>query len=88
MTMNLKLVTWKGDLTQFIVNAPTETDAIQQAILANFDYAEFDDDEWAIEDMKNEKTYTCEEVNLHMLSEILKRDDFIRFIDGVIVLND
>ena len=38
--MNLKLVTWDGDLTQFLVEADTDEEAIKKAIEAN--YARFE----------------------------------------------
>ena len=70
--MNLKLVTWDGDLTQFLVEAISDEEAVNKAIEANFKYADpgDDDDGMVATDMRDPVTYTVEDVDFAFLSEI------------------
>ena len=87
--MNLKLVTWDGDLTQFLVEADTKKEAIKKAIDANFKYCDPGDDEEGLiaEDMKDQDTYLVEDVDFELLSEIFERTDLSGTYGEAIVFN-
>ncbi len=85
--MNLKFVTWDGDLTQFLVNAETDDKAIELAMKANFEYEKYDDH--MVEDMKNPSTYEVEDIDtMEYLFNIIQRNDWISINSDVIVFND
>ena len=96
--MKLSFVTWDGDLTQFLVEAETGTEAIAKAMKANAKYDEDnfgerdpDDEEDAIflRDMGNPCTYFAESVDdMEQLAEICRCDDCCGTYEGVIVFND
>ena len=75
--LNLKLVTFEGDDTQFLVNANTSTQAIELANRANLEIiGEMDDDDYDLKHYK-ESWYTVEEVDWKLLLEIFNRTDCI-----------
>lgn len=84
--MKLKFVTWEGDLTQFLVKADTNTEAIKKAIEANSLIGDVDDE--IADDMKDSTTYTVEDVDFSLLSEIFKRTDYIGTYGEAVVFND
>ena len=85
--MNLKLVTWDGDLTQFLVEADTDEEAIKKAIEANFIFADpgDDDDSLLRLDMQDSRAYEVEDVNFNLLSEIFRRTDHGTYGKGILV---
>ena len=85
--MNLKLVTWDGDLTQFLVEADTDEEAIKNAIEANFIFADpgDDDDSLLRLDMQDSRAYEVEDVNFNLLSEIFRRTDHGIYGAGILV---
>ena len=70
--MNLILVTFETDLTQFLVDADNYADATQEAMNANRAYGNTDEIVEEVDDISN---YTCEDVDFNMLSEMFKRTD-------------
>ena len=85
--MNLKLVTWDGDLTQFLVEADTDEEAIKKVIEANFIFADpgDDDDGLVREDMQDKSWYEVEDVDFNLLSEIFRRTDHDTYGEGILV---
>ena len=75
----LKMITWEGDLTQFLVEAEDNDAAIQKAIKANediwSDHGGFDSDE-AAADTYDTSTYTVDDVDILLLNEIFGRKDY------------
>lgn len=63
--MNLKMVTYELDLTQFLVDAETDKEAIQKAIHANCNSHLLDefDCEKDEKDARDSKNYTVESIN-------------------------
>jgi len=86
--INLKLVTWDGDLTQFLVDAETKDEAIEKSIKANFEYGEPGDDSGISDDMNDSATYTVEDVDFSLLSEIFRREDCYGRLEDAIVFNN
>lgn len=97
--MSFYMVTWDGDLTQFLVEAECETDAIEKAVKSNsiFDKEEFgerdekdEEDKQLLKDMADKNLYTVDAINLDidMLQEIMKRNDRIGKYGDAIVFND
>lgn len=68
----LKLVTWEGDFTQFLVEASSDEEAINKAIKANLEITYDEDDFDYINDFY---TYTIDDVDFDLLCEILNRTD-------------
>ena len=88
--MNLKLVTFEIDYTQFLVDEIDNDKAIEAAIEVNKSYffGEWDLEEITETEMFDSGNYTIEEVNdMNMLAEIVRRNDYCGIINGVIVLN-
>ncbi len=85
--MNLKLVTWDGDLTQFLVEADTYDEAIKKAIKMNFEYCDPGDDCDGLSrlDMQDWRTYEVEEVDFKLLSVIFKAAGCGVFDNGILV---
>ncbi len=77
---NLWMVTWNLDLTQFLVEAETDFEAVCKAIETNkkLEPSEYDPD------MEIADTYWVEPVDMDMLGEIIKRKDVWDVIDNVI----
>lgn len=71
--MNIKLVTWDGDLTQFLVEAETNLDAIWKAIEANLKLGDCDGTD---SDIHDSTTYSVEDVDFKLLGELFNRKDF------------
>ena len=79
----LKMVTWEIDLTQFLVLAETNDEAIQFAIEANkevdknYTYDPNDrNDLKHLNDVKDPSTYTVEDMDaIRCLDNILRRND-------------
>ena len=84
MQMNLKLVTWEGDLTQFLVNAETDEEAIDLAIEANKEI----DITFHDKDMDDKSTYSVEDVDFMMLCELFKRNDMAGKYENTIAFYD
>lgn len=88
--MNLKLVTFEPDLTQFLVNADTynldsiwkcvRREAINKAIVAHIEYAKDQfggfDDYPTLDEATDMENYSVEDVDMAMLLEIVKRKDW------------
>lgn len=83
--MSLKLVTWEGDLTQFLVEANTKLEAIRKAVEANLQLGDCEGSESSIHDLT---TYSVEDVDFSLLGEIFKRTDCIGTYGEAIVFND
>lgn len=90
--MNLVLVTFDIDDTQFLVDANTYNEAIEIAIETNkelgdfsYDYAE--DGILTIEDVRDESNYSVESVDFKMLAELIKRDDLYGKVGRAIVFS-
>lgn len=78
--MRCWLVTWDLDLTQFLVDAETESEAIYKAIEANkkIEPSEYDPD------MEVTNTYSTDLVDMELLCEIVKRNDVGGVIGNVV----
>lgn len=86
--MNLKLVTWDGDLTQFLVDANTNLEAIKKAIEANLKLGELGDCDDEIEDdIHDLTTYEVEDVDFSLLGEIFRTTDWVGNYKDVIIIN-
>ena len=93
--MTLKLVTYEGDMTQFLVNAEYNVDAIKIAHEANIYASEkccgdkdgantlrgFADDDF-------KKMYTVDPVSFSLLTEIVQRNDLWFVTDTAIVYSE
>ena len=71
--MNLKLVTWEGDLTQFLVEAETNDEAIRKAVEANKSIMEVNDEIY--ECISECASYTVEDVTFDILEGLFNRTD-------------
>ena len=74
--MKLKMVTWDGDLTQFLVEAETNDEAICKAIEANKEF-----DRWLGSDdpdVDDINCYTVDDVDFNLLCEIIERNDWYK----------
>ena len=81
--MNLKLVTFIPDGTQFLVDAEFNENAFEYALEANLECGDMEE-----VDLREETNYDIEDVDLNLLAEICKRGDY-RFTTGrAIVFND
>ena len=88
--MNLWIVTFELDLTQFVVDSKTSDDAIKKAISVNkSEYlGKWDEDEISKDDMEDHENYSCEKIDMDLLGEIMKRNDYIGNCSGVLIFND
>ena len=84
--MNLWLITFT-DFTQFIVNAKDIDDAINKAISVNksdhlgiWDEGEIDKLE-----MEDHECYEIEPVDMFLLGELMRREDYWGYFDDVLV---
>ena len=86
MSLNLKMVTFDIDYTQFLVDAENYEKAIDLAIEANRKYGPYDDNlEADIEDRTN---YSIDEVvDMDYLGEIMRRDDYLGNYNGTLIFN-
>ena len=79
--MTLWLVTWEPDLTQFLVNAKTETGAIDAAMTANIKLEDVPNPE----DIYDRTTYSVDAVDMSRLCDIIKyRKDVWDVVDDVV----
>lgn len=83
--MNLKLVTWECDNTQFLVQATNDAEAIEKAYDANCAYMPYDEE--IIDDIEDKSTYLVEDVDFEMLAGLVARDDLLIAYDDAIVFN-
>ena len=87
--MNLKLVIWECDelveLTQFLVEADTNLDAIHKAIEANLQMGYYEECKSYIYDLA---AYTVKNVDFNLLIEIFKNTEWVGIYGEAIVLND
>lgn len=84
--IKLKLVTWEGDLTQFLVEADTNLEAIRKAVEANLRLG--DCDEEIEEDIHDLTAYKVEDVDFSLLREIFQRTDCLGIYGEAVVFND
>ena len=84
--IKLKLVTWEGDLIQFLVEADTNLEAIRKAVEANLWLG--DCDEEIEENIHDLTTYKVEDVDFNLLREIFQRTDYIGTYCEALVFND
>lgn len=84
MSLNLKMVTFDIDYTQFLVDAENHEKAIDLAMEANRKYGPYDDNlEVDIEDRTN---YSIDEVvDMDFLGELMKKDNYLYNQNGVLV---
>ena len=78
--MKLWIVTWDLDLTQFLLEAETESEAIYKAINANKKLEPVENNP----DMEVTNTYSTDIVDMELLCEIVKRNDLWDVVDNVI----
>ena len=87
--MNLKLVACNLDNTQFLVEANTNDEAINQAIKANLGYALYDEEDQ--KDIEDPKSYSVKDVDYQVLKGLLMRlfnqPDIFGIIRSVIVFD-
>ena len=88
--MNLWLITFELDLTQFVVDAKTTDDAIEKAIVGNKSpwLGEWTEEEISEEGIEDHENYSCEKIDMDLLGEIMKRNDYIGNYYGVLIFND
>lgn len=86
--MNLKLVTFECDLTQFLVEANLWDDAIDIAIEANLDLGGFSGDGLTIDGARDKANYTVEDVDFNLLHELFLRTDNCGRYRNAIVFRD
>lgn len=79
--ISLKLVTFELDLTQFLVEAVTDDEAIVKAIEANLKLGEIDGGK---EEILDHTTYTVKDVDVATLYNLLVGKDVVNNFDGVI----
>lgn len=75
--MTLKMVTWDGDLTQFLVEAETIEEAISKAIYANKEFDRFYEPSYN-PDVIDPTLYTVDDVDFNLLCEIIERNDWFK----------
>ena len=78
--MNLYLVTFDLDNTQFLVESETYIEAIQNAIVANQDSmlgnVSYDSSYGlTMNEIKDRSNYSVEDINMRLLAEICRRND-------------
>lgn len=83
--MNLKMVTWNGDLTQFLVEAETRDEAISKAITANKEFDKFcyggdDRGNFDLEDyvFEDRDSYNVYDIDFDILCDIIERNDWFK----------
>lgn len=74
--MNLKMVTWERDLTQFLVEADTDDEAISKAIYANKEFDRFCGSDNP--DVNEPSLYIVDDVDFNLLCEIIERNDWFK----------
>lgn len=89
MSLNLKMIIYYGDLTQFIVDAKNYDEAIQKAIEANKSDLLGPYDEEFLEDIENPENYSIDTViDMDLLGEIMRRNDYIGNYNGTLIFRD
>lgn len=85
----LKLVTFLGDNTQFLVYVPEGEKqlAIQRANEANKELGNLDDDGYDLDNYEDD-WYEVEDIDFELLRWIFKRNDYIFSTAHAIVFND
>ena len=84
--MNIKMVTYEGDLTQFLVNTSSNDEAIQMAIQANKSDLLGPYEEEFLEDMEDPMCYTVDDIDdINILGEIIRRDDYVGNYNGTLI---
>ena len=76
--LNLKMVTWEGDLTQFLVDAIDDKEAIRMAIEANVEFDKYCGENGTSKDLYDESAYTVDDVDFDLLCEIIERNDWFK----------
>ena len=83
--IKLKMVTWDGDLTQFLVEAETRDEAISKAITANKEFDKFcyggnGRDNFDLEDcdIEDRGSYDVSDIDFDILCEIIERNDWFK----------
>ena len=82
--INLKMVTWDGDLTQFLVEADNNLGAIKKAVEANLKLGDCEGDT----DIHDLSTYKVEDVDFNLLKELFRRTDCLGIYGDAIVFDD
>ena len=86
--MNLFIVTYDLDYTQFLVDAKNESEAIDLAIEQNINEAflgKWDNEEDAIA-MHDHTNYTVEPINdFDLICNLIKRDDWLGYTPNVMI---
>lgn len=89
MSLNLKMVTYEGDLTQFLVDSTSNDEAIRLAIQANKSDILGAYEEEFLEDMEDPTFYTVDDIDdINILGEIVRRDDYIGNYNGTLIFRD
>ena len=90
--MNLWLVTWDTDLTQFFVCADTSEEAVSKAVLSHLAYhtdnwgTDGEENRETIADIQRESSYSAETVDFKLLCKIMDRRDKIGVYKDAYVL--
>ena len=85
--LNLWWITFDECGEQFLVNAPNIEMAVDKAIEANHSLGEIWEDEDDNKCMDSRSFYDVETVDMFLLSEIARRDDYVRKYKDVIIYN-
>lgn len=87
--MNLYLITYDLDYSQFLVNANNTSEALDLAVEQNLSevfLGSYGDDESNELEIKNKTNYTIESVNdFEFLCEIIKREDWLGCTSNVMI---
>ena len=75
MNINLKMVTFETDLTQFLVEADNRLEAIKKAVKANLIYDAADGD--ILDDINDYNNYTVADIDFEILQQIVQRNDWL-----------
>lgn len=88
--MNLWLITFELDLTQFIVDAESRDKAIEKSIEVNkSEYlGKWDEEILSKDDMESHENYSSEKISMDLLGEIMERNDYVGNCRGVLIFND
>ena len=90
--MNLYLITYDLDYSQFLVNANNTSEALDLAIEQNLSevfLGSYGDDESDELEIKNKTNYTIEPVNdFEFFCEIIKRNDWLGYTPNVMLFSN
>lgn len=84
--MVLWLVTYEGDLTQFLIEETEKDKVVSQAIISNLAYGNIEDE--IRDDIKDPDNYTIEAVDYYLLDGLFKRNDYCGIYESAMVFND